>query len=234
MKFYECRFAPCAATWRDVIGVAQLVRSRGEAHYECFSPDAFKGWGTRDIAILLDHDDMKRAGTVTALAPHGEWWHASFVLDGPHAERAAEYIERGGKVSPGFNDEEKDPIFAKPITPHHNATHWHTRAQLNEISILGPGVIPWYLGAKVTRCYEPRATEPPAVREELAIREVSRRYVAGDLVIDRSDGSQEILHGAAPPTKRDVAAGQVFGHGEQLLPADGLIRPGIGQVLGIR
>ena len=158
MKFYECRFAPNASTWRDAIRVAQLVRHDGQSVYEAFTPEAFAGWGAADIAILLDHDVKKRAGTVTAIAAHRDWWHASFVLDGPHAARAAEYIERSGLVSPGFNDHAKDADLAEPITPAHYPTHLYTSAKLNEISVVRPGAIAWYQGAKVTRAYESKET----------------------------------------------------------------------------
>ena len=67
MKFYECDFAPCAATRRDVIRVAQLVHDskRGGSAYEAFDPDAFRGWGQADIPVCIDHDVTTRAGTVT-------------------------------------------------------------------------------------------------------------------------------------------------------------------------
>jgi hypothetical protein len=96
--FHECCFAPFAATRRDVIRVAQLIP--GESVREAFAPRAFAGWGARDIPILLDHDPNKRAGTVTGIAAHGDWWHGSFVLDGPHAERGADYLARFGAGVP--------------------------------------------------------------------------------------------------------------------------------------
>ena len=172
MRFFEAAFAPCAATRRDVVRVAQLVYDDGQSVYEAFTPQAFKGWGQSEIPVLIDHNETKRAGTVTALHAHGDWWHASFMLDGPHADRAADLIERRGKVSPGFRPDEMDPDFAVPITPAHNATHWYTRARLNEISIASPGAIPWYQGAKVTRSYELKA--PPTAtphRQGLVARE---------------------------------------------------------------
>ena len=168
MKFYECDFAPCAATRRDVIRVAQRVHDDGQSVYEAFTPEAFRGWGANDIAVLIDHDATKRAGTVTAVSAWRDWWNASFVLDGPHAEQAADLIERRGKVSPGFQPLDKDPDFAVPITPAHNPTHWYTRARLNEISIASPGAIPWYQGARVTRCYQPKAPAATPVRRERA------------------------------------------------------------------
>ena len=39
MKFYEAVFAPCAATRRDVIRVAQLVHDDGKSVYEAFAPE---------------------------------------------------------------------------------------------------------------------------------------------------------------------------------------------------
>ena len=160
MRFYDCDFAPNAATVRNAIRVAQIISERGDAYYEAFSPEAFKGWGQYEIPILINHDGSQQAGKVTAVAAHGDWWRASFMLDGPYANRAADLIERCGKVSPGFDPVDKDHHLAVPITPHHTPIHWHTRAKLNEISILTPGVMAWYVGAKVTRAYRPRPSTP--------------------------------------------------------------------------
>jgi len=171
MKFYEAAFAPCAATRRDVIRVAQLVHDDGRSVYEAFAPEAFRGWGASDIPVVLDHDVTKRAGTVTAISAFSDWLNASFVLDGPHADRAADLIERRGKVSPGIYPLDKDPDFAVPISSHHSATHWFTRARLDEISILSPGRVPWYQGAKITRSYESKALTAAPHRQELVARE---------------------------------------------------------------
>ena len=167
MRFYECDFAPCAATRRDVIRVAQLVRSEGASVYEAFTPTAFRGWGQSDIAVLIDHDETKRAGTITAVSAYGDWLNASFMLDGPYADLAASVIERSGKVSPGFRPDEMDPDFARPITPDHAPFHWHTRARLTELSLCTPGVaIPWFQGARITRCYQSRPLAHAPVRRE--------------------------------------------------------------------
>ena len=111
MKFYEAVFAPCAATRRDVIRVAQLVHDDGKSAYEAFAPEAFRGWGGKDIAVLIDHDATKRAGTVTAIGAFGDWRNASFMLDSPHADLAADLIERRGKVSPGFEPSKRTPTL---------------------------------------------------------------------------------------------------------------------------
>ncbi|HEU6445315.1 MAG TPA: hypothetical protein VFL61_09680 [Gaiellaceae bacterium] len=165
--FYECQFAPNAATRRDVTRVAQLVRDQGQSVYEAFAPQAFAGWGKSDIAVLIAHDPSKRAGTVTALSSHGDWHIATFMLDGPYAAHAADLIERSGAVSPDFSDFDKDPDFARPLSPHHSPTHWYTRARLNEISVATPGAIAWYADAKVTRTYEPK-TPAATVRRQPA------------------------------------------------------------------
>ena len=62
--YFECQFAPNAATPRDLICVAQIVSQDGETAYEAFAPQAFEGWGAKPIAVLVDHDVKKRAGTV--------------------------------------------------------------------------------------------------------------------------------------------------------------------------
>ena len=179
MKFYECDFAPCAATRRDVIRVAQLVHDEGGSAYEAFAPAAFKGWGQSDIPILIDHDVTRRAGTVTALSAFGDWWRGSFMLDGPDAGKAEEIIERGGKVSPSFEPLEKDPDFARPITLAHTPTHWYLRARLTEISIASPHATPWYRGARVTRCYQSKAPAP-STRQGLVARETEGEVIYGD------------------------------------------------------
>lgn len=204
MKLYECQFAPAAATWRDAIRVGQLVRHQGANVYEAFAPQAFAGWATSEVPIILDHDMTKRAGRVTVVAAHRDWWIATFVLDGPYASHAAEWIERSGSVSPGFHELDKDPQLATPITPAHDAHHWYTKARLDEISVLPPGAIGWYAGAKVTGVREltPRSTERQRV--------------------DPAPSP------AARPPSPGRAAGEVF-YGGQLIR-----RPGIGRVLGVR
>ena len=216
-RFYECRFAPSAATWREAIRVGQLVHDRGVSAYESFAPRAFAGWGASEIPVLIDHDVSQRAGTVTVLTAHRDWHIASFVLDGPYATRAAEFIAKSGKVSPGLHvlDKDLDRSLATPITPAHRPTHWYFRAQLDEISILPPGEIAWYAGAKVTgfREAKPRPTERQPRREVLVrngnkAREIGRRRTGQDLVVSMSDGSQVIYHGPAgwAEARKDGAA----------------------------
>lgn len=203
-KLFECRFAPAASTWRDAIRIGQLVRDRGVSAYESFAPQAFADWATSDIPVVLDHDIKKRAGTVTVVAAHGDWHIATFVLDGPHAARAAEHIERSGNVSPRAQVFDMDPSLATPVTPAHHPTHWYTRARLDEISIVSPGTIAWYAGAEVTAVREltPRSTE----RQRL----------------DRAPSP------AARPSSPDRAADEVS-YGGQLIR-----RPNIRRVLGVR
>lgn len=157
MRLYTCRFAPCGSTPRHAIRTSQLVVQRGESVHESFDPHAFAGTRAAEVAILLDHDPRKRAGTVRAKVAHGDWHVADFVLDGPYAEQAAEWIERSGKVSPGFDPIEHDPIAAREPA----AMTWHTRARLNEISVLPPGAIGWYAGAIVTGSAELKKSPPP-------------------------------------------------------------------------
>jgi hypothetical protein len=218
MKFYECRFAPNATTRRNVVRVAQLVHSNGQEIYEAFSPDAFAGWGQREIKILLDHDPTQVAGKVTAIVPHGDWWHASFMLDGPCAARAADWIERSGKVSPGFDPDEIDPDFARPITAAHYPTHWHTRARLREVSLLPPGAIAWYAGAKVTGVSELKATPTPTSHAAPVNRQVSEE-------VSRATEARIV---AAQQAARERQ------HAEHLMQNGILYRPAIGQVLDVR
>lgn len=135
MKSYECRFAPCASNVRDVIRVSQLVHDRGVTAYEAIAPDAFKSRWT-DAAIVIDHNQEQRAGTVTSVIGWQDWMVANFVLDGPHAAHAAELIERSGQVSPGFTWIERDPTFATPHSTAHDPFHFFTAARLDEISNL--------------------------------------------------------------------------------------------------
>jgi len=179
VRFFDAAFAPCAATRRSAIRVAQFIMNGGESAYEAFAPEAFQGWGQYDIPILIDHDGGKLAGKVTSLVAHGDWHVASFMLDGPYANRAALLIERCGKVSPGFDPLEKDARFAVPITQHHTPIHWHTRAKLNEISILSPSSSPWYVGAKVERAYPP---QPEAPRQSLAVRHQPEPEPEGEVI----------------------------------------------------
>jgi hypothetical protein len=192
MRFYEARFAPNAETVRAAVRVSQRALYHGEIVAECFQPQAFRAAGVKasEVPVLIDHDLTKGAGTVTTLVAHGDWHIASFPLDGPYAREAAELIERSGRVSPSFTELDKDPISAREPCP----MNWYTAARLDEISILSPGAIAWYVGAKVTRVYEPKAS--PARTTLIAVREIGRRQVGRDLVIDMSDGSEVIYHGA--------------------------------------
>ena len=94
MKFCSCRFAPNGETPLHAIRVSQLVRHQGKSVHEVFAPQAFADTRASEVPILLDHDVTKRAGTVTVLVAHKDWHIADFVLDGPYAARAAEFIER--------------------------------------------------------------------------------------------------------------------------------------------
>jgi hypothetical protein len=94
----------------------------------------------------------------------------------------------------GFYELDKDPILATPISPAHSPTHWYTRARLDEISVLPPGAIGWYKGAKVTGVSEP-----------------AKRSPAGATTSDRRPAAGEVFYGGGK-----------------------IIRPGIGQVLGVR
>jgi hypothetical protein len=174
VKIYSCQFAPVAANWRDVIRVAQLVRAQGVSAYEAFAPDAFRGWGAAEIPVLIDHDEDRRGGSVTVVTGWKDWMLADFILDGPYAERAAELIERSGKVSPGFTWHERDPVLEKPHSPDHHPTHWITRARLDEISLLAPGSIGWYAGARVTRVSE--------MKEPTVTRTASNHSDAGEII----------------------------------------------------
>jgi hypothetical protein len=138
VKFYECQFAPAAATRRDAIRVGQVVHDRGVSAYEAFAPRAFAGWGKAEIRVLIDHCMAKRAGTVKLVAAHRDWFLATFVLDGPYAALGAKLIARSGKVSLGATVLDQDPVLADPIPPTHNPTHWYTRARLDEISVVSP------------------------------------------------------------------------------------------------
>ena len=71
------------------------------------------------------------------------------------------------RVSPGFNSVARDELLQT------DNIHWHQRARLDEISILAPGEIAWYVGAKVTDVLEP--ADPPAAR--------TKRPDAGKVII---------------------------------------------------
>ena len=110
MRFYSCRFAPNAETWHHAIRVGQRVIHHGEPVYESFAPQAFAG--ASEVPVLLDRDVMTRAGTVTVLVAHGDWHLADFVLDGPYASQAAEFIEdraRSLRASPGSTRTQSPP-----------------------------------------------------------------------------------------------------------------------------
>jgi hypothetical protein len=149
---------------------------RGESVVEAFASDAFSGTRSADVPILLDHDVTKRAGTLTAKAAVGDWWHGDFVLnDGPYAAQAVEWIEASGRISPGFTVLERDAISAREPCP----MNWYLRATLDEISILPPGAIQWYVGARVTRVNELPEPTSSAVEARSRVEHAAGEVVHG-------------------------------------------------------
>jgi hypothetical protein len=170
VRLYSCRFAPNGDNPFHAIRVAQRVVDHGESVLEAFAPDAFAS-RSANVPVLLDHDHGRRAGTIRAMVAHGDWHIADFILDGPYAAQAAEWIETSGRVSPGFTALERDAISAKEPAP----MNWYLRATLDEISVIPPGSIAWYVGAKITRVSElpqPTSSAVETPRVEPAAGEV--------------------------------------------------------------
>ena len=108
----------------------------------------------------------------------------------PRSAIALDLLRVGAPVSIGFHSLEHDRLLAE------DGVKRHTRARLDELSILAPDEIPAYRGAKITSIHELKPTAQ-------ASRATARNQDPDGEAID------------SPP-------GRV------------LIRPGIGQILGVR
>jgi hypothetical protein len=97
--FYgECRLAPCSET--PFLAVRHGIETRydGQLYRESFAPEC---WAAKaePATIRLGHDGAD-GGRVVVVTSHGQWHHASFLIeDGPLLELAREQIVVGAKVS---------------------------------------------------------------------------------------------------------------------------------------
>jgi hypothetical protein len=175
-RFYgECRFAPCSETDRLAVRHGIETRYDGRLYRESFAPDC---WAAKagPATIRLGHDG-EDVGLVVVVASHGQWHHASFVIeDGPLLALAREQIVVGAKVS-------LDCRTWKPDEDHDLRLVRHELAWLNHIAILQPGDVPGHAGAIVTRVWE--------AKPKLALDLGGYVLREGDEVIDHERG---ILH----------------------------------------
>ena len=128
------------------------------------------------VALLVDHDKQRPIGSVKSLMrldaadPAGKW-----VVAIVEVTERPDWLRRGTPASPALNCS-RMCSFGNPIL---------RSAYVTEVSLLTPGLEPAEPDAKVLYV---KPTEPrPGV-----VREIGRRRVDGDLVIDMSDGTQEI------------------------------------------
>ena len=128
--------------------------------------------------VLIDHDERFPVGFVSGVAERDGWNEATFVLnmDKPLSDVACDLLRVGTPVSIGAKSLRRDESLADlglaiPVKRH-------TIAVLEEVSILSPGVVPAFKGAKVIRITE-RGTALDRMRERQASangRRPSRRH----------------------------------------------------------
>jgi phage head maturation protease len=168
-RTYSAQIAPCSADWREAIRNGIDVVDEGRRWTESIAENAFLPT-TKPVPVLLSHDESRPVGEVIVRIAHKGWFHVDFKLDASklHSCVAADRLKVGTPVSIGFRTLKHDEQLAK------NGVMRHTLARFDELSILGPGDMPGYPGAKITRIYEPKpATRtnpkpPPAARKPTA------------------------------------------------------------------
>jgi hypothetical protein len=213
---YIARIAPASSSAIEAIhhGGATILDERGERVTESFASGGLI-WPTKPCPVLIDHDERFPVGFISGVAERDGWHEATFVLDmdKPLSDVALELMRVGAPVSIGAKSLETDESLAGLglATP----VKRHAKAVLEEVSILSPGVVPAYRGAKVIRITE-RGTALDRMRERQRERERAEASAArasawppGTIVRNLPDGSQEITHTPGTIGRRNI--GQVLG-----------------------
>ena len=189
-------------------------------------------------------------GFVSDVAERDGWHEATFVLnmDKPLADVARELLRVGTPVSLGAKSVRRDESLADlglaiPVKRH-------TIAFLEEVSILSPGFVPGFKGAKVIRITErgtaldrmrerqeresaqakPKPPKPSAPKPTATVADEVIYNWNGKVYRYRADQLDEIA-------RMDRIIGYVSPSGSQEIhhqPGSVIRRPGIGQVLGVR
>jgi hypothetical protein len=153
-NMYEARIAPCAETWREAIRLGVEVVDEGRLVRESFAPKAFGK--LNGAPVVLDHDESKPVGRILNGISHRGWLVVDFLIDHskPLSAIALDRLKVGAPVSIGAHSHECDKLLEQ------DGIVWHTRATLDELSILQPGGLPAYRGAAITHIYPPPKTSP--------------------------------------------------------------------------
>lgn len=150
-------------------------------------------------------------GFISGVAERDGWHEATFVLntDKPLWDVARDLLRVGTPVSIGAKSLLRDESLADLglATP----VRRHTTAVLQEVSILSPGVMPGYKGAKIIRITE-RGTARDRMRErqlereradaKLKARASASAWPPGTIVRDLGDGREEITYPNGGPAPR--------------------------------
>ena len=118
----------------------QLVWDDGKLVRESFAAHALKLPESRDVPVVIAHDESLRVGYIDQIWPFGSWFHAAFRLDRtlPGAEAAAEVLRPGMPVSLG----------CRTFVPRRSEnTVEHRVVLLDELSLIGQK--PAYKGAEI-------------------------------------------------------------------------------------
>lgn len=157
---YIARIAPCSSTAADAAHDGATFVEGGQRVRESFASGGLT-WPIESVPVLLSHDESKRVGFVSEVAERDGWYEASFVLNmnRPLSRVAQDLLCVGAPVSIGAKSLGKDEHLANLGTA--TAIHRHTKAVLEELSIIEPPFVAAYPGAKVIRIVE---RENPLVR----------------------------------------------------------------------
>ena len=153
MKLWvECRFAPYAASHRDVARLANRTVFRGRPTYEAFGEQAFD---VQAAVFNLSHG-AAAVGHVRTIVPDGQgWWIADALVDVPDDHPCIDEIRRrvvpGARISPAFSivDEDCENLNGTYVS-------FVRACDLLEISLLERGDIAGYTDARILSAREPR------------------------------------------------------------------------------
>jgi hypothetical protein len=239
---WDARIAP--------ISEPQLVWEDGKLVRESFAEHVFDGVKKREVPVVAAHDESLCVGYIDDIFRRDGWFHAAFRLDRslPGSEVAAECIRCGMPVSLGFRT---------VLTRRVDNTVEHRVVLLDELSLLGQGMKPAYKGAEVMSSLSfpertkekldalldraknlpplsPLVDSPTTVRDDFddyrpAIFDELERMLGYRVTHENFEAANT----EASRTPLDKLYDEVYGR-QKVLDPQVLIRPGIGQVLGVR
>jgi hypothetical protein len=168
---YTARIAPSSSTASDAIHGGAIIVEDGRRVAESIASGCLT-WPIESVPVLLGHDERRRVGFVTDVSERDGWHEATFVLDmdRPLSRVALDLLHVGAPVSIGARSLANDAALANLGTA--TQIKRHTAIVLEEVSLVEPGFVPQYRGAKVTKIVE---RETPLARHHRERREREER-----------------------------------------------------------